>query len=208
MKSHPYKLHPWHGVIPFTNLEDEFISYIEITPTDTVKYEVDKKSGYLKIDRPQLYSNVLPALYGFIPKTYCAEKVAQLCMEVTGLKDVKGDGDPLDICVLTERTIERGDILVNSIPIGGFRMIDNNEADDKIIAVLKNDHIYGKIRNIDELPVMIVDRLFHYFTTYKMHPEKKSPIQIAEKYNSKKAIEVIKASFEDYNTHYGNIYGE
>ncbi len=208
MTNHNFKLHPWHGIDPMTKNENEFLSFIEITPTDTVKYEIDKQSGYLKIDRPQLFSNVLPALYGFIPRTYCAEKVADLCMQVTGLSDIKGDGDPLDICVLTERTIERGDILVNAIPIGGFRMIDDNEADDKIIAVLKNDHIYGKIRSLDELPMRIVDRLYHYFTTYKLHPERISTVSIAEKYGFEKAMQVINASFEDYNTHYGNSFGE
>jgi inorganic pyrophosphatase len=202
-----YKLHPWHGVSPFTERDHEYISYIEITPTDTVKYEVDKHSGYLKIDRPQLYSNVIPALYGFIPQTYCGEEIARLCMEASKLEGIKGDGDPLDICVLTEKPIERGDILVNVIPIGGFRMIDNNEADDKIIAVLKNDHIYGKITELNELPDKIVDRLFHYFTTYKLHPEKSSPVHIAEKYGSEVAKQVIKASFKDYLDNFGgNFY--
>jgi inorganic pyrophosphatase len=200
-----YKAHPWHGVSPFTDKEHEYISYIEISPTDTVKYEVDKISGLLKIDRPQLYSNVIPALYGFIPRTYCGEEVAQLCMEASGLENIKGDGDPIDICVLTEKQIERGDILVNAIPIGGFRMIDNNEADDKIIAVLKNDHIYGKFTELSQLPERIVDRLFHYFMTYKLHPEKSSPVMINEKYGADIAKQVIKASLEDYTAKFHHL---
>jgi inorganic pyrophosphatase len=199
-----HKLHPWHGVSPYTEFSDEYVSYIEITPSDTIKYEVDKLSGYLKVDRPQLYSNIVPALYGFIPQTFCGDGIARLCMNASGLTNIKGDGDPLDVCVLTEKPIVRGDILVNVIPIGGFRMIDNNEADDKIIAVLKNDHVYGKIKELNELPEKIIDRLFHYFTTYKLHPDKSSPVQIAEKYGSEIAKQVIQESLKDYNDNFGN----
>ena len=71
-----YKSHPWHGVDIGKESPQVITSYIEMVPTDTVKYEVDKESGYLKIDRPQKYSNVVPALYGFIPQTYSGQKVA------------------------------------------------------------------------------------------------------------------------------------
>ncbi|NHW17327.1 inorganic diphosphatase, partial [Escherichia coli] len=85
---------------------------------------------------PQRFSSQCPTLYGFIPQTYCDELVAKRCAERTGLKDIKGDGDPIDICVLTEKVISSGNLLVRAIPIGGFRMVDGDEADDKIIAVL------------------------------------------------------------------------
>ena len=116
--------------------------------TDTVKYEIDKESGYLRVDRPQKFSNVVSALYGFIPQTFCGDKVGEYTQKKTKRKSVKGDGDPIDICVLTEKTLAHGDLLVNALPIGGFRMIDGDQADDKIIAVLQNDTVYGHFKNI------------------------------------------------------------
>ena len=89
-------------------------AYIEITPFDVIKYEVDKPSGYLKVDRPQQTSSSPPTLYGFIPRTYCAEEVAALCPGA-----VIGDGDPLDICVISERPIDRADILLTARVVGG-----------------------------------------------------------------------------------------
>jgi len=76
-----YKSHPWHGVDIGENAPEVIISFIEMVSTDTVKYEVDKVSGYLRLDRPQKYSNVVPALYGFIPQTYSGQRVAEFCME-------------------------------------------------------------------------------------------------------------------------------
>src|SRR5687768_18609779 len=111
METSKYKSHPWHGVAIGDGAPDIVTAFIEITPSDTVKYEMDKESGILKVDRPQLYSNVVPALYGFIPQTYCMEEVAALCAEQTGMLHIEGDGDPLDILVLTEHRIVHGDIL-------------------------------------------------------------------------------------------------
>lgn len=201
-----FKAHPWHGISRGKNCPDEITAFIEIIPTDTVKYEIDKASGYLIIDRPQKYSNVVPALYGFIPQTFCAEKVAELCMQSSGKTAIIGDGDPLDICVLTEKSITHGDILVQAIPIGGFRMIDNNQADDKIIAVMKQDHVYGQYRDITEIPPEIIKRLFHYFYTYKLSPGEMHPaVEISETYGAEKAKEVINASIEDYANHYKTV---
>src|ERR1700755_1507214 len=134
-----FKSPPWHGVRIGPRAPAEVTSFIEMVPTDTVKYEIDKDSGYLRVDRPQKYSSLCPALYGFIPQTFCAEEVAARCMDRTKLKNIAGDKDPLDVCVLTERNFSHGDVLVQAIPIGGIRMIDQNQADDKIIAVLKGD---------------------------------------------------------------------
>ncbi len=134
-----FRPHPWHGIPLGPDAPDMVTAFVEIVPTDTVKYEIDKPSGYLKVDRPQKYSNVCPTLYGFIPQTYCGERVAALSQERTGRSTVEGDGDPLDICVLTEKSFSHGDFLLQAIPIGGLRMIDRNQADDKIVAVLKGD---------------------------------------------------------------------
>ena len=138
-----YKSHPWHGLEVGDDAPEVVTAFIEMVPTDTVKYELDKVSGYIKIDRPQKYSNVVPALYGFIPQSYCGGLVAEYAMQQTQRTDIQGDCDPLDICVLTERTISHGDIIARVRPIGGFRMLDGNEADDKIIAVLKHDATYN-----------------------------------------------------------------
>ena len=193
-----YKSHPWHGVDIGDHAPEVVMSFIEMVPTDTVKYEVDKVSGYLRIDRPQKYSNVVPALYGFVPQTFSGSRVAKYCMEKTGKTDLLGDGDPVDICVLTEKTIPHGDILVSAIPIGGFRMLDGNEVDDKLIAVLQNDTVYGKYNDISELPELIIERLKHYFLTYKDLPGKERDVEIAEAYGRDEALEVIRLSMDDY----------
>ncbi|MCB9195641.1 MAG: inorganic pyrophosphatase [Flavobacteriales bacterium] len=204
-----YQSHPWHGI----NLGDEapnmVMSFIEMTPSDTVKYEIDKESGFIKVDRPQKFSNIVPALYGFLPQTYCGNKVAELCNEKTGRKDIVGDKDPLDIIVLTDRNITHGNIIVPAIPIGGFRMIDDNEADDKIIAVLKGDQLYSNYNDVSDLPESIVNRLKHYFLTYKNIPgEERTKVEITATYGREEALEVIVKSKADYVAEYGNIETE
>jgi inorganic pyrophosphatase len=134
-----FRAHPWHGVELGAGAPAIVTAYIEIVPTDTVKYEIDKATGLLKVDRPQRFSNVCPTLYGFLPRTLCADRVGAYCGEQTGRTGIVGDGDPMDVCVLTEKSIGHGDLLVQAIPIGGLRMIDANEADDKIIAVMRYD---------------------------------------------------------------------
>jgi len=193
-----YKSHPWHGVNIGKDAPQSVMAFIEMVTTDTVKYEVDKESGYLRIDRPQKYSNVVPSLYGFIPQTYCADSVAAFANEKTGRKDIVGDSDPLDICVLTEKEIVHGDIIVRSRPIGGFRMIDGDEADDKIIAVLEGDAVFDSYKDVSELPQIIVDRLKHYFLTYKDLPGNPSNVEITDTYGHDEAIEVINRSMKDY----------
>lgn len=200
-----YKSHPWHGVEPGLKAPEILTCYIEMVTTDTVKYEVDKVSGYLRIDRPQKYSNVLPALYGFIPQTLCAEKLAEFAKEKTGRDDIIGDGDPLDICVLAEKSISHGDILVQAIPIGGFRMIDGNQADDKIIAVLKDDAVYGLFKEVGEVPDPVVQRLKHYFLTYKDLPGNPRDCEITHTYDAAEAREVILKSIEDYRNKFENL---
>jgi inorganic pyrophosphatase len=155
------KAHPWHGVPIGENTPQEVTVFIEIVPRDTVKYEIDKETGYLKIDRPQQYSNVVPANYGFIPQTFCGENIANLAREKSGKKIKQGDGDPLDILVLSEHHIPRGDIILKAKPIGGFCLIDGGEADDKIIATLVGDKIYENFTDISELPEAIINRLQH-----------------------------------------------
>lgn len=200
-----YKSHPWHGVFIGDNAPEKVTAFIEVVPTDTVKYEVDKDTGYLKIDRPQQYSNVCPALYGFIPQTYCGKRVGDFCMKKTGKTSVKGDGDPLDIVVLTEKSIHHGDILLTVKPIGGFRMIDGHDADDKIIGVLNNDFVYDHFPSLADVPGTIITRLKHYFLTYKDLPGEESNSVITHIYDKEEAYEVIKLAMEDYNSRFENL---
>ncbi len=200
-----YKSHPWHGVEIGEKAPEVVTTFVEMVPTDTVKYEVDKVSGYLKLDRPQKYSNVIPALYGFVPQTFSGVKTAEFCCEKTGREDIQGDHDPLDICILTEKTITHGDILVQAIPIGGFRMIDGNESDDKIIAVMKDDYMYGNMKNIEEVPETVIDRLKHYFLTYKDLPGKNADVEITDTFGIEEAHEIIRRSMEDYRLKFENL---
>jgi inorganic pyrophosphatase len=201
-----FKAHPWHGLHIGDHFPETVTAFIELVPTDTVKFEVDKASGHLKLDRPQLYSNVCPALYGLVPRTYCTHRVAELSNKASGRTDLVGDGDPLDICVLTEKEITHGEIIVNAIPIGGFRMIDGNEADDKIIAVLEGDAAYGEMCDLADCPQAVIDRLQHYFLTYKMIPGQNKPTcEIPQVYGREEAHEVLRASLEDYQEVFSNL---
>ncbi len=201
-----FKSHPWHGVAIGPEAPTVVTTYIEIVPTDTVKYELDKITGHLKVDRPQRYSNVCPSLYGLIPQTFCADRIGAYCAERTGRKDIRGDGDPLDICVLTEKSISHGDILLQARPIGGFRMLDGNEADDKIIAVLEGDAAYGKCRDIPDCPPALIERLKHYFLTYKDAPDSTARrCEIEAVYGVEEAHEVIRRGSEDYKSQFGGI---
>lgn len=201
-----YKSHPWHGVNIGPEAPETVTAFIEVVPTDTIKYEIDKETGYLKIDRPQRFSNTLPALYGFIPQTYCGRLVADYCISKTGKKEIVGDGDPIDIIVLTEKTIMHGDIILQARPIGGFRMIDGNEADDKIIAVLKQDEIYHTWLNIQDIPNSIIQRLKHYFLTYKDMPGQiTNRCEITHTYDVEEAHEIINRSRKDYIRKFGKL---
>lgn len=193
-----YKAHPWHGISIGDNAPEILTVFIEIVPSDTLKYEVDKSSGYLKIDRPQKYSNLVPTLYGFVPQTYCGDNVADLARANGAEKVKQGDGDPLDICVLSSHHISHGDILLQAIPIGGFCLLDKGEADDKIIAVLMGDPIYGQFKDIADLPEAVLKKLKHYFLTYKNLPDEPQQCDIAYEYGRLASHEVIRKSMSDY----------
>lgn len=200
-----FKAHPWHGVSPGEHVPEEVQCFIEVVPSDTLKYEIEKVSGYLKIDRPQKYSNICPALYGFIPQTFCGESVAGYSSAKSG-RHLEGDCDPLDICVLTDRPVQHGYVLVDCVPIGGFRMVDHNEADDKIIAVLKEDATYGSWTDISDVPAAMLNRLSHYFLTYKQAPgSSTSGCEITATYGCDEAKEVIRRSLDDYHARFGDL---
>jgi inorganic pyrophosphatase len=200
MMARVVQAHPWHGIPVGPDVPTIVNAFIEIVPTDTVKYEIDKESGHLKVDRPQQFSNVCPAPYGFVPGTWCHDRVAELAMRRMGRTGIAGDGDPLDVCILTERPLGHGAILVRARPIGGLRLLDRGQADDKIVAVLVDDAAYGAFRDLGEVPGALVDRLRHYFLTYKEPPDSAGArrCEIGEVYGVAVAHEVIRASIADY----------
>jgi inorganic pyrophosphatase len=209
-----FKTHPWHGVPPGDEAPEVVTVYVEIVPSDAVKYEVDKVTGHLKVDRPQKFSNVCPSLYGFIPQTFSGERVSELACRRTGRPRLTGDGDPLDVCVLAERAFSHGDFLLRAQPIGGLRVIDSEEADDKLIAVLAGDLTFGRIEDVGDLPRPLVERLEHYFLTYKLAVDaasseplkaERSETEIAGVYGRDEAREVIARGLEDYRAHFPEL---
>ena len=192
-----FRPHPWHGIDIGEGAPGTVNAYIEITPFDLMKYEVDKASGYLRIDRPQRTSSQPPALYGFIPRTYCGAGVAKLSRTAK-----RGDGDPLDICVLSERPVARNEIIVRAKVIGGLQLNDKGEADDKIVAVLQGDYVWGKAKDLHEVPEVHIERLQHYFMTYKLVPGERNPLRIDRTYGRAHAIKVINAAIKDYASNF------
>lgn len=206
-QSHLFQAHPWHGVAIGREAPVRVNAFIEVVPTDTVKYELDKDSGLLMVDRPQTYSNTCPFPYGLVPQTLCGTRVAERCMQVTQQSGIVGDGDPIDICVVSERPIPHGNILLTARIIGGLRMIDHNEADDKLIGVMKLDPAFGNWKDISDCPSTFIDRLRHYFLTYKQQPGKTSPTEIAEIYGVEEAKYMVNLAHEDYKEVYKPQHG-
>lgn len=200
-----FQAHPWHGVSPGPRTPESINAYIEIVPTDAVKYELDKTTGHLRVDRPQRFSSMCPTLYGFIPQTYCGREVAELVERRTGLTGIEGDKDPMDICVLSEKTFAHGSFFCRARPIGGLRMLDGRQADDKIIAVLEDDLVYGRIVEVADLAGGLIDRLKHYFLSYKQLPgEQPKKVEITHVYDRTEALDVITRSLRDYENEINN----
>jgi inorganic pyrophosphatase len=191
-----WRPHPWHGLDVGPQPPDIVNAYVEITPFDLVKYEIDKRSGFLRVDRPQRTSSTPPTLYGFVPRTLCGPSVAA----VGGLR--QGDGDPLDICVLSERPINRAEVILEVRVLGGLLMEDGGQADDKIVAVLKDDAIWSEARRLEDLPTRLVERLQHYFQTYKMKPGDSPSVAVRQVYGVDRARQVVQAALEDYGRAY------
>lgn len=201
-----FKPHPWHGIPIGAEAPERVAAYLEIVPTDTVKYEIDKASGYLRVDRPQRFSSLCPTLYGFVPQTYCGRRTADLCEQASGRSGIAGDRDPLDVCVLSDRTFTHSDLLVSAVPIGGLRLLDDGEADDKIVAVLEGDTLFSALRELDELPDAQLQRLTHYFLTYKEPPGADEPrVEMLGVYGRREAHRVIEAAREDYRQEFPDL---
>ena len=188
-----WRPHPWHGIDVGPRPPKIVHAYIGSTPFNHIKYEVDKQTGYLRVDRPHRTSSLPPTLYGFIPQTYCGNRVGKL---MHGAK--QGDDDPLDICVVSDRPIDRAELILNARVVGGLPMLDDGEADDKIIAVLEKDYVWSNVQDISELPQSIVERLRHYFSTYKSLPGEESKVQVGDAYGREHAQKVVQLSMDDY----------
>jgi len=193
-----WRPHPWHGLQAGPEPPSIVHAYIEITPYDLMKYELDKETGYLRVDRPQRSSSQPPALYGFIPRTFCGKRVGKL---MDGAE--RGDGDPLDVCVLSERPIARSEVILTARVVGGIEMLDDGEADDKVIAVLDNDQFWRETQDLDDLPEVLVERFLHYFSTYKLVPGKCAPVRIGKAYDRTHAEAVVEAAIADYRDTFG-----
>lgn len=200
-----FRAHPWHGLSAGDHAPDIVEAYIEITPLDAVKYEIDKRTGYLRVDRPQGSSALPPTLYGFIPRTYCGDRVAALTP-----KAVKGDGDPLDICVLSQQRIDRAEVVLSARVVGGIQLLDGGEADDKIVALLTSDTVFDYARDLKNLPTAVVNRMVHYFATYKMDMTggKPNTIEVVGTYGADKARAVIAAAMADYDEAFPDDEGD
>ncbi len=194
-----WRPHPWHGLTAGPKPPGLVHAYIEITPFDLVKYEIDKETGYLRVDRPQRTSSQHPTLYGLIPRTLCGPRVGGLMPDAS-----RGDGDPLDLCVVSERPITRGEVIVEARVVGGLPMLDGGEADDKIIAVLANDNFWSGVEDVTELPPILIERLRHYFATYKLVPGESPRVSIGPAYGRAHGLAVVTAAMEDYAEAFGD----
>jgi inorganic pyrophosphatase len=170
-------LHPWHGVSPGKSAPDTVTAVIEIPQGSRCKYEIDKESGLLKLDRIIYSSFYYPVNYGFIPQTY------------------GGDKDPLDILVLTSFPVVPL-TLMNAQVIGVMQMIDGGEADDKIIAVAANDPSIHHYRDVSELPAHFLNELRHFFEEYKALENK--TVIVEDFMNKAKAVEIIEEAIRFY----------
>ncbi len=193
-----WRPHPWHGLEVGPEPPQIVHAYVEITPFDLVKYEIDKVTGYLRVDRPQRTSSQPPTIYGFIPRTYCGRRVHSLSPAAK-----RGDADPLDICVISERPLTRAEVILTARVVGGIQAIDGGEADDKIVAVLNNDEFWKDVEDISQVPRILVERLRHYFSTYKIMPGGTSQMSIECVYDREHALRVVAAAIEDYGEAYG-----
>ncbi len=167
----------WHDISPKRITPEEFICVVEIPKGSKKKYELDKETGFLMLDRILYTSTHYPANYGFIPRTY------------------GDDGDPLDVLLLCAQTLEPL-TLVKARPIGVISMIDNDQGDEKIIAIPSNDPTYNHYTDISQLPAHIFDEMSHFFTVYKNLENKQTAVN--EVSGRDTAIKVIEKGIADY----------
>lgn len=167
----------WHDIDSNRINENDFISVIEIPRGSKTKYEVDKETGVLMLDRILSTSTQYPLNYGFIPKT------------------LSGDGDPLDVLVLCSETLYPLSI-VRCYPIGIINMLDNNKTDEKIIAIPYNDPFYNEYKDISDLPTHLTQEIVHFLSVYKALEPTKTNVDSMN--NRSEAVKVILQAKELY----------
>lgn len=168
----------WHDIKEDRIKKDNFLAVIEIPKGGKNKYELDKETGMLRLDRVLYTATHYPANYGFIPRTYA------------------DDNDPLDVLVLCQEVIEPL-TLVECYPIGVLVMVDSNERDEKIIAIAKKDPFLNSYKDIKELPEHISSEIKHFFEVYKQLEEKTTEVE--EFLGRTEAEEIIEKSIKNYN---------
>lgn len=172
----------WHDISPDRISAEDFVCVIEISKGSKKKYELDKETGYIILDRILYTSTHYPANYGFIPRTF------------------GDDGDPLDVLLLCSEPLEPL-TLVRAYPIGVIKMIDNGRNDEKIIAIPFNDPTYNNYSDITDLPKHIFDEMRHFFSVYKMLENKETAVD--EVKDKKTAVEIINEAIENYHKSFG-----
>ena len=168
----------WHDMDPSQIKPNDFSAVIEISKDSQCKYELDKYTGLLRLDRVLYTSTHYPANYGFIPRTYA------------------DDGDPLDVLVLCAKPIQPL-TLIRVYPIGVMRMLDDGHIDDKIIAIPFSDPTYNQIRSIDEMPAHIFDEIMHFFSVYKQLENKQTAVKTL--FDREAAERIVAECIEAYN---------
>ncbi len=171
----------WHDISPESISAEAFMAVIEIPAGSKKKYELDKKTGLLRLDRILYTSTHYPANYGFIPRTYA------------------DDGDPLDVLVLCSETLDPL-VMVECYPIGVIRMIDDDEVDDKIIAIPADDPTWNFYKDIDQLPPHVANEIAHFFEVYKGLEH--THTTTSDALMRKEAEDVIRDCMERYQVHF------
>lgn len=173
----------WHDIDENRIKKDEFIAVVEIPKGCKNKYELDKETGFLKLDRILYTATHYPANYGFIPRTYA------------------GDNDPLDVLILCQEEIYPL-TLVSCYPIGALRMVDDNEEDEKIIAIAKKDPFLNTYKDISEIPAQVSAEIMHFFEVYKQLEGKQTTVD--KIMGREEAEQIIEKSIENYKNKFEN----
>lgn len=171
----------WHDIAVERVTPKDFIAVVEITKGSKKKYELDKETGLLKLDRILYTSTHYPANYGFIPRTYAQ------------------DNDPLDVLILSSEEIDPL-VLVRCYPIGVIKMVDNEHLDEKIIAIPFSDPMYNSYKDITDLPSHVSEEMRHFFTVYKALENMSTAVQ--EVGDSKEAEKIIASALQNYNNNF------
>ena len=175
----------WHDINPAKITPNDFLAVVEIEKGSKKKYELDKQTGLIRLDRILYTSTHYPANYGFIPRT------------------LADDGDPLDVLILCNEPIDPL-VLVECYPIGVIKMIDNGRNDEKIIAIPFEDPTYNAYRGIEALPSHIFQEMRHFFSVYKQLEDKETAVD--EVMGQKAAVEIIRQSIDNYNEIYAPLH--